>query len=82
MAYVNLVNRTISGIPEYFQIFRDFVCKLDGGTYDYSTTGIGWTLVDEYHALSGEYLGDGGVHEHSPVGIQAVDRLDWLPGES
>ncbi len=35
---------------EYFQRMRDFVCKRNG-TYDYSATGIGWTLYDSSYAV-------------------------------
>lgn len=50
MAYANLINQTCSsGTQEVFQRMRDFLCKRDG-TYDYSTTGVGWTLHDSYYA--------------------------------
>ena len=64
MAYTNLVNQSIivASYTEHIQRIRDFVCKLNGGTYDYSTTGIGWTLVDEYHGFSSLYLGDVGFN--------------------
>jgi len=49
MAYVNLVDQSASDKNEIFCRFRDFVCKRNG-TYDYSTTGIGWTLIDSSYA--------------------------------
>ena len=50
MAYVNLVNQACAGgTMEVFQRLRDFVCKRNG-TYNYSATGIGWTLHDSYYA--------------------------------
>lgn len=50
MAYANLVNQNCVGFTEEaFQRIRDFICKRNG-TYDYSATGIGWTLHDSYYA--------------------------------
>lgn len=50
MAYANLVNQNCAGgTEEVFQRIRDFICKRNG-TYDYSATGIGWTLHDSYYA--------------------------------
>lgn len=49
MAYVNLVNQACADKNEFFCRMRDFICKRNG-TYDYSTTGIGWTLHDESYA--------------------------------
>jgi hypothetical protein len=50
MAYKNLVSQNCVGFTEeVFQRIRDFICKRNG-TYDYSTTGIGWTLHDSYYA--------------------------------
>lgn len=37
--------------------FRDFVCKRNG-TYDYSASGIGWTLIDSSYAVSESSLTD------------------------
>ena len=50
MAYANLVDQNCAGFTEEaFQRIRDFICKRNG-TYDYSTTGIGWTLHDSHYA--------------------------------
>lgn len=49
MAYVNLVNQACAGKIELFCRVRDYICKRNG-TYDYSTTGIGWTLHDSSYA--------------------------------
>lgn len=49
MAYKNLVNQSCTDKAEYFCRMRDFICKRNG-TYDYSTTGIGWTLHDSSYA--------------------------------
>ena len=50
MAYANLVSQNCVGFTEEaFQRMRDFICKRNG-TYDYSATGIGWTLHDSYYA--------------------------------
>jgi len=50
MSYANLVAQTCSTKVEWFCRFRDFLCKRNG-TYDYSTTGIGWTLFDSSYAV-------------------------------
>jgi len=50
MAYVNLVNQTVANKAEAFARIRDFICKRNG-TYDYSTTGIGWALHDSAYAV-------------------------------
>lgn len=70
MAYANLLNMTCAGgKAEFFCRLRDFLCKRSG-TYDYSTTGIGWTLHDSSYA----------VDENNP------QLNDWFvissPGES
>lgn len=49
MARANLINIACANRAEVFKRFRDFVCKRNG-TYDYSTTGIGWTLHDSSYA--------------------------------
>ena len=50
MAYKNLVLQTCTDKKELFCRFRDFICARNG-TYDYSTTGIGWTLHDSSYAV-------------------------------
>lgn len=69
MAYANLINQTCTSKAEFFKRIRDFICKRNG-SYDYSTTGIGWTLYDSFYA----------VNENSP------QTGDWFviysPGES
>lgn len=40
---------------EILQRIRDFLCKRNG-TYDYSLTGIGWTLHDSYYAIDEDNL--------------------------
>jgi len=50
MAYANLVNQAVVDSEEAFQRIRDFICKRNG-TYDYSLTGIGWTLHDSSYAV-------------------------------
>lgn len=48
--YKNLVQITCADKIEYFCRMRDFFCQRNG-TYDYSTTGIGWTLHDSSYAV-------------------------------
>lgn len=51
MAYTQLVDIQCTNAADFFQRFRDFVCKRNG-TYDYSVTGIGWTLHDSVYAVN------------------------------
>lgn len=61
MAYNNLTNIIVESLDDYFQHIRDFMCSRNG-TYDYSASGIGWTLhdssysVDEDTLTSGDYF--------------------------
>lgn len=55
MAIAALVNLASTGKAESFQRIRDFLCKRNG-TYDYSTTGVGWTLHDSYYAVDEDNL--------------------------
>ena len=47
--YANIVQISCADKKEAFCRMRDFICKRNG-TYDYSTTGIGWTLWDSSYA--------------------------------
>ena len=59
MSYANLVNQACAaGGQEIFQRMRDFICKRNG-TYDYSLTGIGWTLYDSSYATDEDNLTSG-----------------------
>ncbi len=49
MSYKNVIAQSCSDKNELFTRLRDFLCKRNG-TYDYSTTGIGWTLHDYVYA--------------------------------
>lgn len=55
MAYKNLVGIPCVNRKEVFQRCRDFLCKRNG-TYDYSVTGIGWTLYDSFYASSEDVI--------------------------
>lgn len=50
MAYANIVKISCADKKEAFCRMRDFICKR-AGTYDYSATGIGWTLHDSSYAV-------------------------------
>lgn len=50
MAYRNLLEVACADRAELFKRLRDFVCRRNG-SYDYSTTGIGWTLHDSGYAV-------------------------------
>lgn len=60
MSYANLLNQAIAAdrADLIFQHVRDFVCKRNG-TFDYSTTGIGWTLHDSSYATDEDNLTTG-----------------------
>ena len=49
MSYANLVSQVCTNNAEEFKRIRDFLCKRNG-SFDYSTTGIGWTLHDAVYA--------------------------------
>ena len=55
MSYASLINVASSSNQESFQRIRDFLGKRNG-TYDYSATGIGWTLQDSSYAVSEDSL--------------------------
>lgn len=50
MAYKNLVLEAVATRAEVFKRFRDWMCKRNG-SYDYSVTGLGWTLHDAVYAV-------------------------------
>lgn len=49
MSYANLVSQACTSNAEQFKRLRDFLCRRNG-SYDYSATGIGWTLHDAVYA--------------------------------
>jgi len=55
MAYANLLGVETANRAEVFKRFRDFVCRRNG-SYDYSTTGIGWTLHDAVYAVDQDQI--------------------------
>lgn len=55
MSYASLINVASASNQESFQRIRDFLGKRNG-TYDYSASGIGWTLHDSSYAVSGDTL--------------------------
>lgn len=52
MAYRNLVLQACADKAEFFCQIRDFVCSLNGTYADYTSTGLGWTLVDAVYTTS------------------------------
>jgi hypothetical protein len=58
MNFATLIGVSAATAAETFQHVRDFVCKRNG-TYDYSTTGIGWDIVDASYAVDENTLTDG-----------------------
>lgn len=51
MAYKNLVAEAIASRAEVFKRIRDWICKRNG-SYDYSVSGLGWTLHDSSYATN------------------------------
>lgn len=51
MAYRNLVEIACADKSELFKRMRDFICRRNG-SYDYSASGIGWTLHDAVYAAN------------------------------
>lgn len=80
MAYANLVNQAVTSKNELFTRFRDFLCKRNG-TYDYSTTGIGWTLIDSSYATDEDNCANGDWFVIYSPGEGGKDdlyiRIDW-----
>lgn len=83
MSYKNLVLQACADKAELFCRLRDFLCARNG-TYDYSTTGIGWTLhdtsyaTDENNPQSGDWFvaksaGEGG-------GDDLYFKFTWVSG--
>jgi len=50
MAYKNLISIACVDKAEFFCRMRDYMCARNG-TYDYSTVGIGWSIVDSSYAV-------------------------------
>lgn len=80
MAYKNLVMQPCVDKVEFFCRLRDFLCARNG-TYDYSASGIGWSLHDSSYAVDEDnpQLGDWFV-VYSPGESGREDlyyRFDW-----
>lgn len=55
MSYASLINVASASNQESFQRIRDFLGRRNG-TYDYSASGIGWTLHDSSYAADEDTL--------------------------
>lgn len=83
MAYKNLVLQACASKVEFFCRMRDFICARNG-TYDYTTTGIGWTLhdssyaVDEDNPAINDWVVLKSVGENSKEDIYL--QVKWLSG--
>lgn len=55
MSYASLINVASASNQESFQRIRDFLGRRNG-TYDYSASGIGWTLHDSSYATDEDTL--------------------------
>lgn len=51
MGYKNLVAEPVASRSETFKKVRDWMCKRNG-SYDYSVSGLGWTLHDSVYAVN------------------------------
>lgn len=71
---INLVNQSCVDYEEMFQRLRDFLCKRNG-TYDYSGSGIGWTLYDAVYAVDENTLSDGDYFVAYSAGESASDDM-------
>jgi len=49
MGYANLVSQACGDNADVFKRVRDYLCSRNG-TYDYSSSGLGWTLHDAVYA--------------------------------
>lgn len=58
MSYASLINVASGSNQESFQRIRDFLGRRNG-TYDYSSSGIGWTLHDSSYAVDEDTLTPG-----------------------
>jgi|LGVF01.2.fsa_nt_gb hypothetical protein len=74
MAYVNLINQVVADKTEAFCRLRDFIAKRNG-TYDYSTTGIGWTLIDSSYSVDEDNPQSGDWVVFSSVGEDSTEDL-------
>jgi len=83
MAYVNLIDITCADKNEFFCRMRDFLCKRNG-TYDYSVTGIGWTLHDSSYATDEDNCAIGDYYViYSPGENGDEDmyfKISWVSG--
>lgn len=83
MAYANLVSLTCADKAEFFKRLRDFICKRNG-SYDYSTTGIGWILHDSSYAVDEDNPAVNDWFVISSVGESGRDTLyfqiKWVSG--
>lgn len=90
MSYANLIGIACADRTEYFCRMRDFLCKRNG-TYDYSASGIGWTLhdsvyaVDEDNPATNDYYvifspGEGGKDDlyYKIIWMAAAIRIDMF----
>jgi len=76
MAYKNLIAEDLdaSSETEWFMRMRDFVCKRNG-TYDYSLSGIGWTLHDAVYAADEDNVAVNDYIVVYSAGEEGVDDL-------
>ena len=75
MAYKNLIAISLNNPSEVYRHLRAFIVKENGtsaGVSDYSTTGIGWTLIEDY-------CQNGGVgHYYDRTGLTIVTVNDYF----
>jgi hypothetical protein len=74
MAYANLLAQAVTNKEEMFKRFRDFLCK-QNLSYNYSTTGIGWTYHDSSYAGTYDTPVDGDWFVVFSAGESGYDNL-------
>jgi len=78
MSYANIRNVSVASqanpAHEFFQRIRDFVCKRNG-TYDYSITGIGWTLHDSSYSVDEDNITNADWYVLKSVGESGNEQI-------
>lgn len=74
MSYKNLVAQPFATRAEVFKRFRDWMCKRNG-SYDYSVTGLGWTLHDSSYATNENTLANNDYFVIKSVGESGKEDL-------
>ena len=74
MSYKNLVAQAVATRAEVFKRFRDWICARNG-SYDYTATGLGWTLHDSSYATDQNTLTSGDYFVIKSIGESGKEGL-------